>query len=293
MWKKIKESIVDIVQARTDELKRRVNDARVARIAELEARAERAESDATNSRKKLLEVVNAANAAGWNGVENPKSLCGFVTSLATERDALAAELAAIRAATEEDEVLAHVSAEAWVRPEGAEREKLIKEVEAAQDRWSAIPPHAETCSNEAFKSLERALYALWGPVKRRKNNGEVARMRKKVARELNEAKAKTVAAESECRKARDELAEANKEIIRLKVEYALKRIDPHGMLKVSNKEVIDVFDSAAKKRWQEGGTSREANCAGAIAVAAMVTELALVAQRNPEPTSTLEKVEVK
>jgi hypothetical protein len=192
MWKKIKESIVDIVQARTDELKRRVND---ARVADLERR--------------LFHITTQCSDA-------------------------------------------HNLLDVYYLKDHKVREAL---------------------GAKAFETTNAAA--------------------RRVVRELNEAKAKTVAVESECRKARDELAEANKEIIRLKVEYALKRIDPHGLLKISNKEVIDTFDSAAKKRCQEGGTSREANCAGAIAVAAMVTELALVAQRNPEPTSTLEKVEVK
>lgn len=61
---------------------------------EVEAVTERAKrADA-----RLGKVVDAASAAGWDGIENPKSLWDFVTRLAEERDDLRTKLAASEAA---------------------------------------------------------------------------------------------------------------------------------------------------------------------------------------------------
>ncbi len=47
--------------------------------------------------KETTEIVNAAHAAGWNGVDNSKFLVQFITDTATERDALAAANARLTA----------------------------------------------------------------------------------------------------------------------------------------------------------------------------------------------------
>lgn len=56
------------------------------RIRNQRAEIERLERERDSANAKIADIVNAAEEAGWNGVENSKILTAFIRDLARERD---------------------------------------------------------------------------------------------------------------------------------------------------------------------------------------------------------------
>lgn len=58
-------------------------------------------ASARRAQENLLKVIEAAEACGWDGINNPKSLPSFVRNVVSERDVLTRKLEGIRVAITE------------------------------------------------------------------------------------------------------------------------------------------------------------------------------------------------